>query len=47
MSGLLNFSKPPLYMHLIIIAPSPEKRAAQIKQLEQLKKKDVPAKSKK
>lgn len=47
MSGLLNFGEPPLYMHLIIVAPSPEERAAQIKQLEQLKKKDVPAKSKK
>lgn len=47
MSGQLNFSGPPLYMHLIIVAPSPEERAAQIKQLEQLKKKDVPAKSKK
>lgn len=47
MSGLLNFGEPPLYMHLIIVAPSPEERAAQIKQLEQLKKKDVPAKSQK
>lgn len=47
MSGLLNFGEPPLYMHLIIVAPSPEERAAQIKQLEQLKKKDVPAKLKK
>ena len=47
MSGLLNFGEPTLYMHLIIIAPSPEEREAQIKQLEQLKKKDVPAKSKK
>lgn len=47
MSGLLNFSEPSLYMHLIVVAPSPEERAAQIKQLEQLKKKDVPAKSKK
>ena len=47
MSGLLNFSEPSLYMHLIVVSPSPEERAAQIKQLEQLKKKDVPAKSKK
>lgn len=47
MSGLLNFGEPPLYMHLIVVAPSPEERAAQIKQLEQLKKKDVPAKSQK
>ena len=47
MSGLLNFSEPPLYMHLIITAPSPKERDAQIKQLEHLKKKDVPAKSKK
>lgn len=47
MSGLLNFGEPPLYMHLIIVAPSPEERAAQIKQLEQLKKKVVPAKLKK
>lgn len=47
MSGLLNFGEPPLYMHLIVVAPSPEERAAQIKQLEQLKKKDVPAKLKK
>lgn len=47
MSGLLNFNEPPLYMHLIIIAPSPEERDAQIKRLVQLKKKDAPAKSKK
>ena len=47
MSGLLSFGEPSLYMHLIVVAPSPEERAAQIKQLEQLKKKDVSAKSKK
>ena len=47
MSGLLNFSEPPLYMHLIITAPSPEKRDAQIKQLKQLKKKSIPATPKK
>ncbi len=47
LSGLLNFSAPPLYMHLIIVAPSAEERTAQINRLTQLKKKDVPPQSKK
>ena len=42
LTSKLNFDEPPVYMHLIIVAPSAEARSAQIEQLSKIKKKKAP-----
>ncbi len=45
LTSKLNFDEPPVFMHLIIIAPSDEARSAQIEQLSKIKRKKAPARA--